>query len=622
MADDNDNKKNNSHITAAASDLEIKDEAKPEVIDINTLQVRVLIVCQKVTDMENVVHYLIRRGWEAIVVGTIREAFQLVGSFNPDFVLLSVNLKTAKLAQIPTLINHTFKVEVITFGENQNPITQKRLQDIACQHTIVGGASGPGIHRKIKNILIEMMSSNNEEAKSVITRAHERKIIKGDIDGEKPMHQQKRGYTFTNDDSDIESKEDKLRRQFEEADRINSEKLNSREARSRQKQEEDEQNYGVVEKKFALKNNNLGRLNKSLDTEEDDNGLEYESHNDEELSSDAPDQIENIDQDVDDTDDNDIIENEGDISEEEESLEDLIQLAKANNKNLDDGKPITTRTHAISSTRKDLSMLRKQGQANNSRKEVEEDPNPNLATSVIDNKNDTNTNSEHVDRPVETMEHFIIQSARKAAGEVKPPTESLEHVSKCTVWPVTCTQMVGFIVVSHGGSKEEENTFNDKFIHLVQEAGLKMCSTFEVSDHVITNLEHVDLKQHVEGEQFTATVSSGKNEIIIKLIEAHQNRPKIIKTSSPDRAQVDVGDLVPELQPGADLYLYMPKNNRFFIYLKMNGILSTKQKDKLESSKASIFINSKDVDKYSKAYVKNTTVQKIRDLKLDKKKAS
>lgn len=71
-----------------------------ELIDINRLLIRVLIVCTDPTAMGNVTHYLGRRGWDAVVVASVKEAFQLIGKFNPDFILLSVNLKTANLERI------------------------------------------------------------------------------------------------------------------------------------------------------------------------------------------------------------------------------------------------------------------------------------------------------------------------------------------------------------------------------------------------------------------------------------------------------------------------------------------------------------------------------------------
>lgn len=497
----------------------------------------------------------------------------------------------------PSLLEQNFQINVITFGENLSAYTQKKLQDIVCTHIIVGAASGPGVHRKIKNILFEMnekSSANSDESesreKALLLRAHIRNKLKKKAAPEKEMQKQKRGYTFTISENDVvENKEDRLRRMYQESDtreRANSENASSENTNSEDastiwpeldlKHDDEREDYGSIEKKF-------------IKTEEDDLVTRLEM-------------------------------NANQNSEDDETLESLMAIGKASlEKSKVDGS-FTSRTPVIMGNHKDVNFTKvtnvKNKNLNNKSSDRELNIDSVSSTSRVASSTDTR------EKIVQEMEHFIIQSARTAADALIPPVTDMTLSTSCTVWPVTCKDMTGFIVISHGGTAQDESKYNSRFIDLVRQEGPKICSTFEVDDHLISNLEHVDLKHKVDGELFTATIPSGHDEIIVKFIEAHSAVPSLNIDSSQERARIDASELVTDLAPGADLYLYMPKNNRYFIYLKMNGTLSPKQKEKLEETNAAIFISSRDVNQYSKTFIKNTTIQKIRDLKHKNKKAS
>lgn len=522
-------------------------------MDVNRVSVRLMIICSKAVQQENVAHYLIRRGWHTVVSTSIKEAFHLLGQLKPDFVLLSVNLKSEKIFQIPNLLLHTFKIPVVTFGESIGALTLKRLQDIQSKYSLNGIASGPGVHRKIKSILQEIQNSSALEDKEIIERLENRAKKNINIQSE-GAQRNKRAYRFTIEgESSVESKSDKLRRQYNERDLTED-------------TEPDESDVTEID--------HLQSTAEQVSQAEDLDNIEDSK-------------LESVD------------DGESDIS-----LDELVAIAKQNSDLTGDvDTNITSREH-IDIKNKSGSRLISSNETVGSE----------TTSKTSGKKNQTN------EEIAKELEDFILLSAQNAADKIIAPTKILVSATKCTVWPVISKQLAGFIVVSHGGSSDEENSYCRKFIESVREMGSSICTDFQIDKPLVTSLEYIDLKQTIEGELFTSTVFSGNSEIIIKLIKAHTVAPTLNIEPSSERARVKVSELVSELSPGADLFLHMPKNNRYFMYMKMDRVLSDRQKKKLLAGNAAIFINSKDLDKYSKTFAKNTAVQKIRDLK--KKKAS
>jgi DNA-binding response OmpR family regulator len=130
-------------------------------VDVDRVRIKLLILCRNKKHADPIATYLIRRGWETVVTTNLKESFKVVTAFKPDFVLLSVNIPSPKLASLPGVLFQTFRTPVITFGEDSDAKTMMVMQTIQSNYKINGAASGPSVHRRVKQILQETHKGNS-----------------------------------------------------------------------------------------------------------------------------------------------------------------------------------------------------------------------------------------------------------------------------------------------------------------------------------------------------------------------------------------------------------------------------------------------------------------------------
>ena len=113
-------------------------------IDVDQLKIRILIIGKSRKTCDSIANYLVRRGWETTVNTNIKDAFQTVTVFKPDFVLISVNFTEPEDHQLPTVMAQTFKVPSIIFpGEGSRYKNNGPDAEIFKPHTeMMGSVSG------------------------------------------------------------------------------------------------------------------------------------------------------------------------------------------------------------------------------------------------------------------------------------------------------------------------------------------------------------------------------------------------------------------------------------------------------------------------------------------------
>lgn len=131
-------------------------------VDIDKLSVKVLILCQNRSRLDNVASFLNRRGWEAVVVSKIEETIKILASDKPDFVMISMNHSNKKVAVLPTFMTQTFNAKCIVFGELSDSKTIGSIHASKAQYKMMGSVSGPSVHRKIKQILNDIYNKKPE----------------------------------------------------------------------------------------------------------------------------------------------------------------------------------------------------------------------------------------------------------------------------------------------------------------------------------------------------------------------------------------------------------------------------------------------------------------------------
>lgn len=155
MAEDDKNKKPDGkaqELLVPKSPREITPE-NAHLVDFENLKVRLICLISIPNAFTNVANFLKRRGWEVFVTTELKEALSQVGTYKPDFVMVSVNNTHKKIKQFPQIVMQTFNVPTIVFGEKTDSKTLSSIQASRSSHKIMGHLSGPTAQRKIKSIL-------------------------------------------------------------------------------------------------------------------------------------------------------------------------------------------------------------------------------------------------------------------------------------------------------------------------------------------------------------------------------------------------------------------------------------------------------------------------------------
>ena len=98
-------------------------------------------------------------------------------------------------------------------------------------------------------------------------------------------------------------------------------------------------------------------------------------------------------------------------------------------------------------------------------------------------------------------------------------------------------------------------------------------------------------KEKIDGETKHLYLRNGAGEIYIKFIKESRFEAKIIDSSTTSKAEIDPKDLVPNTPVGVEIYMHLPKNEKFYQYLKPRSAISDKQKEKLISGAVKLYIN-------------------------------
>ncbi len=133
-------------------------------VDIDEIQVKVVILAKNVTALKSVAVFFRRRGWPAVIFGSLSKAVEYIQEHNPDFVLISFNHPHPSIQKVPELLNQKFAVDCIGFVEGTDAISVSSLTSAKVKHKIFGQPTGPNLYRGVRRILAEALEIKYVEA--------------------------------------------------------------------------------------------------------------------------------------------------------------------------------------------------------------------------------------------------------------------------------------------------------------------------------------------------------------------------------------------------------------------------------------------------------------------------
>jgi CheY-like chemotaxis protein len=116
-------------------------------------KVRVLVVVNDPSSINWSLTFLERRSHQVQVVTNFKETLDAMESFKPHIILVSWNLKNVDVKKFYKFVTERFKLPCIAFAEDTSPTTSIALMSSGLPHHILAPVSGLNMHTKIDAVL-------------------------------------------------------------------------------------------------------------------------------------------------------------------------------------------------------------------------------------------------------------------------------------------------------------------------------------------------------------------------------------------------------------------------------------------------------------------------------------
>ncbi len=606
-------------------------------VDIDKIRLKLLFICRAKPPLEVVANYLTRRGWETVVTREMVEAFKIVSTFKPDFVLVSVNIQSPKLPQLPTVLYQTFKVPVIIFGESLNTKTLKGLQTIVANHKMPGALSGPSVHRRLKQILQDMYAP---EA-AISLEAEEQN--NGSVTNQEGKGKKKGAFgkaTVSDDEADSNEKQSEMMRFSKDEEEKGSglympdgeseqnPKSAKRSANDRHKSkdgsdgdvldgEEEDLDFAALAAQYGA-------------TKQDDEptgGVGSVTALDEskkrEAANSGPNKAANS-----------ATENsQADAKTATEGGEKKRKLIyqKSAPKAGANANRTNSNVDLEDAGKKTESGKFQQGEANptdgmspeeladflagHPKAEAEQKAVDKKTSSVVvpqGNAPDQNTAVKQEES--QAIFKAIQEIAKISILPLETGPEKHRTVFECTVFSVKIAAQTVYAMIFVEGAVHDEIQFISRFhANLVEKLPMEVDQT-SVSEPVrFAQQFKAEMLQNSVEKPTAATFSlrSGRGNVHFVLVGSEQVTTKIGPALDGQKAQITPEDLVADLPVGVDVFLFLPKNNKYFLYLKPESSIAKEQKDRFSERKAKLYISKDDIESFKESLKRNKTMELI-----------
>lgn len=605
-------------------------------VDIDRIRLRLLIICRAKPQLDTIANYLNRRGWETVVTRDTKDAFKILATFKPDYVLMSVNVPNPKIAQLPTVISQTFKTPVITFGESLNTKTMKALQTIMSTFTMPGAISGPSVHRRIKQILQDIYKPHKEVAApaaevdegpgTVVIQGKKPKKISatqtsvskdqtaGD-NGDVTMHEQtatKKGgvYIAKGEKKDVGGVAYRPKQNDDDDDpsaRSGGEKRGSIKRRNQQQENTDTNNFDNLE---SDESEHATGENVEMPREEIDD-IDFEK-----LAKEYGQQTAEGEPDGDEVADAIIAETaESQIGEFAAAATAAAEANPADS-SAAEAKPVTTINTATASIGANLTSKNDNAKSDNAfENKIAEIEKASLAP-VFNNINESSLTPLANDKRNSTKD--VIEALRQIAYESSLPIENKDRENKTleewTVITLSQPEQKIYLLVYISGSVHDEIQFISRFTTKLK-ADLSQAigeTNIDVPYRITLEKGRDEIVSDTQTNLYrTFSIESGRGVVDVVVMYSASSAVDVDEKVKGDMAQIKATDLVPRAPAGVDIYLHLPKNNKHYLYLKPRAYIGEDQKKRLIEGAAKLYINKKDAAQFKEAVTRNKTIEQI-----------
>ena len=572
-------------------------------VDIDALKPNILVICRSKPQLDNIANYLIRRGWNTVVTREVGQAFKMIATFKPDFILLSVNLQTTKLAQLPSLIFQKFKVPVVTFGEAVNTRTLRGLQNIIANYRIFGVLSGPSVHRRLKQILQQIYAPEEvqqDEGGGQDESGQGRQKVSGSPDKSRFKKKTSSGLTQDGDSDDGDDKDYYVQSEAG-ADKSSGIYHAKGQAYERKRPWTGEEGSTKDPSEAA---STQDELDVQLDDQELDALLAQEFG--EEVSP-AP-KSETQSKPVAKSSIQQPPDNKTGASPEyvidmrggQKPIQNSLDTTKKGQTTV--GAPGSSNPQTQSSTASE-----KPAAVDATNSEI----NPEAEAAAASLEQQLSGELAHTNDPIFDA---IYKIALKSVSPFDSISSGGKSVFECSVVAISIGGKAIYAMIFVEGALQDEIRYLSRFRKNLSELLPENLGSKDIGAPIRINkqfdpqaVEEADLPL----EAWSFALKNGNGRVHFILVKSLDFDTNIFDAKDPAKSRIVPGDLVVDLPVGVDIFMYLPKNDKFFLYLKPESAISTEQKSRVEKKNAQLYINKKDIKTFKESLKRNKSIELV-----------
>lgn len=568
------------------------------------ININVLIIVHKQSQFAAAASFLSRRGFPCTVKSNIRDGLQFITKQKATHVFLSWNLPGANIIKTYQLIAKTLKVECVVFAEKSDGKTAAELTMSRLPEVMQAPVSGPGLAMRLQKLI----KAKEEGDKPVAEKTNhnyqqkpQRRTIKcsnqdvpkegtwesAGVDPEdgQPIYRFKSSNSNGND-TGVYSFKGPRPPQMDKSGNWDS-------STGAYRFESD-----VKEGSLKSQTINFQKSQSDLAAEENSDDVSDGSLND--ISS----LLEGLELD-DVSEGNSGNENEIDLS----SLENLEQTAEGDSPDEADGKSWKSQ-RSPKSYGSVLNVAKKLEKKEEELPEYEQTAPKEALILNIEPRVQANG-------PISILAEKVVEALKASTQAHTETPRKLGTVSEAKAYTIHSPRFNGYLLLASPNqivlNTETYNNIKEQLQNLLDKVGEKLLNLQELD----LDLKSIDFQIWAENNaEFVVSTIHNDSELVCAFIPTSQTLPKV-RDEDAVMAKIHANDVVPDTKSKFNLYLHLPKNDKFIRYLRPGDKITEGHTDKFKKhSVDNLHIKPEEVQSFKEYFAAN----KLFDL--TKKKAS
>ncbi len=661
-----------------ADDKNVKTTELIDGVPPDKQELRLLFLVKHPNKVQQITKYLTRRGWPSKTVGSFTELVGLVSEFVPHYVILSINHPSKKILTLPDIIVQTFNSRCIFIGEDMSAKTMQSLDRIKQHKVIKTNISGPSIHRNIieiikseqnlekanKKKLAQSKKTNKnpikmEESKQAeVSTNNERVIVEGNVviksqsqnlssskSNSNEAEEKERGSAFASETSD-DSQENAVVGKAENTEDLNLTDKNQDEYEDpfddggffdSMDYDGESEDIKPVIKQATPEDINIENKDKEANSEvlstanaesaniEGVNGegaeeyIPLESSKTESRASQIQAENEATEIKSSEQDEPQKIEKLNDIKAESLTEPSVAMKEEVNPEPLDLEKPEDTGDKASEDSVDAVKIAAKTVGSEKISTDVKglKNANPESET-VEDNKILKNLKKAMGNKQTGLFHEIVNESFLKLCDQNSEKLVSLEIVDKTSCLFITSKNNMGYLMIASSGAEVDMELAKSLRVD-IEKRLLELNDEYVIETEQVIKIDAVDFSSYAsETSEFSIKSRHKGNEVMISFFEMEKIEPKIYEQDK-GKLKIELSDFSVNVPCQCSVYMYLEKNEKFYLYLNEGSSLQQKQKEKLiKNNIKHLYIDGEDQEKFKKCSSKffvinsiNTYLQKI-----------